>query len=241
MEFPVIQVGTDQISGEPVYLELDNVNVLITGRPRCGKTRLAQLIAEDPALAEVPKTVVDHFNQWPQQSQQTKNLTVHGPGPTETELEPARAAKIMSEAWHRAMEARQSNTPMQSILVIDPHRPLTGMPETERETTQAMRAAKQMEFQSVTILNRLEDLQNPNREDLTTVIARRSKIFVFGYLPADVQVTAKALELTPYETLQLTRLNTGHCLYFSEPGQAPRWVTITPSAVPEASRTGNNQ
>ena len=48
MEFPVIQVGTDQISGEPVYLELDNVNVLITGRPRCGKTRLAQLIAEDP-------------------------------------------------------------------------------------------------------------------------------------------------------------------------------------------------
>ena len=233
MDFPVIQVGTDQINGEPIYLELDNVNVLITGRPRCGKTRLAQLIVEDPALAEVRKTVIDHFNQWRQQSKDTKNLTVHGPSPTETELKPGAASKIMSEAWHRAMEAQHSNTPMQSILVIDPHRPLVGMPETDEEAIQAMRSAKQMEFQSVTILNRLEDLKNQGRENLTTVIARRSKIFIFGHLPEDVQVTSRALELTHYETLQLTRLNTSHCLYFSQPGKAPRWVTITPSANPE--------
>ena len=228
MPYKTVTVGTEHITGDPVILELDNSNIIIAGSTGVGKTTLAQLIATAPSLAKVPKTVIDTFNQWTDPSIQNRNLKIHQ-GPVDTlPLDPTQAAAIMQKAWHTALEKSASPELAQSILILDPYRDLPGMPQTEDQALHALKTAKQYQFQSLTILNSLQELDNESTSQLPTLIARKSKVFAFHHKPGDIDLIADALELTPYEKLSLTRLKTGDCLYIDQPGTPPKWVAISP-------------
>ena len=226
MPTPVLSIGTEKITGDPVLLDLDNTNIIIVGIAGTGKTTLAQLIATDPAVAGIQKTVIDTFNQWNPHTLKNRKLTVHQ-GPTEAlPLDTAQAASIAQRAWHTALERSAIPELSQSILILDPYQPLPGMPQTEDQALHALKTAKQYQFQSITILERLQDLDQDSPTELSALIAKKSKIFVFNHSPHDLKQTAEALQLTPYESLSITKFHVGDCLYIGEPGVAPRWVAI---------------
>ena len=227
MPYPTITIGTEKITGAPVQLELDNTNILIAGTRASGKTALARLIATSPPIAGITKTVIDTFNRWETGSSKNHKLAVHQGPNQETPLDPDAAASAIQRAWHTALEKSPIPELSQTILILDPHRPLPGMPRTEDQLLHALKTAKQYQFQSITIVGRLQDLDEDNHTQLSDLIAKKSKIFLFNHAQLDTDYAAQALQLTPYEQVSLPRLKPGDCLFINQPGTAPVWLTTT--------------